>query len=316
MKRQLSIGSALLMLLLLALACNLPGRQAVPTPSEPTPNRTMTALFELVQTRVVIPSPLPSATPPAAVNTNTPPPSPSPLPTSTAVQPTQPQASPTVINTAVLRSAGSYTVPFLSEAPKLDGVWDEWKTKAYPMKLVVYGKGNHTDKEDLEGSFRIGWDNTYLYLAVKVIDDQYVQNASGIDLFKGDTIELLLDVDLLGDLNSRELNNDDYQLVISPGKGSTSGDKEAYLYYPTGKAGSRMNVKIASEGGSGLYRVEAAIPWSIFGITPADGQRYGFAVSVSDNDKEGENIQQSMVSMVPNRRLTDPTTWALLTLRR
>ncbi len=315
MKRMLSIGSAVGMLLALTLACNLPGRQAVPTPSEPTPNRTMTALFELVQTQVVIPSPLPSATPQAVVNTDTPPP-PTPLPTSTAVQPTQPPPSPTVTNTAALRSAGSYTAPFLSQAPQLDGVWDEWKTTAYPIKPVVFGKENHTGKEDLEASFRIGWDNTYLYLAVKVIDDQYVQNASGIDLYKGDSIELLLDVDLLGDLNSRELNGDDYQLVISPGKGSVSGDKEAYLYYPTGKAGSKSEVKIASEGGSGLYRVEAAIPWSLFGITPADGQRYGFAVSVSDNDKEGENVQQSMVSMAPNRRLTDPTTWAVLVLRR
>ncbi|GAP12062.1 hypothetical protein BECAL_03262 [Bellilinea caldifistulae] len=316
MKRKLSIGSAVMLLLALTLACNLPGRQAAPTLSEPTPNRTMTALFELVQTQVGIPSPLPSATSEPVISTNTPPPAPSPLPTSTAVQPTQPPASPTVTQTAALRSAGSYTAPYLSEAPKLDGVWDEWKTTAYPIKPVVFGKENHTGKEDLEGSFRIGWDNTYLYLAVKVIDDQYVQNASGIDLYKGDTIELLLDVDLLGDLNSRELSGDDYQLVISPGKGSVSGDKEAYLYYPAGKAGSRSDVKIASEGGSGLYRVEAAVPWSLFGITPADGQRYGFAVSVSDNDKEGENVQQSMVSMAPNRRLTDPTTWAVLVLRR
>ena len=53
-----------------------------------------------------------------------------------------------------------------------------------------------------------------------------------------------------------------------------------------------------------------------FGITPADGQRYGFAVSVSDNDRESENIQQSMVSMAPARRLADPTTWAVLLLRK
>ncbi len=316
MKRKFSIGSALFLLMALTLACNLPGRQPAPLPAEPTPNRTMTALFELVQTQVVIPSSLPSATPEAVVSTATLLPSPTFLPTSTAVQPTLPPASPTVTSTAALRAAGSYTAPFLSEAPKLDGVWDEWKTTAYPIRPVVFGKENHTGKEDLEGSFRIGWDNTYLYLAVKVIDDQYVQNASGIDLYKGDTIELLFDVDLLGDLNSRELNADDYQLVISPGKGSVSGDKEAYLYYPAGKAGSRSDVKIASQGGSGLYRVEVAIPWSLFGITPADGQRYGFAVSVSDNDKEGENVQQSMVSMVANRRLTDPTTWAVLVLRR
>lgn len=316
MNRKVTTGSALLMLVLLMLACNLPGREAVPTPSEPTPNLTMTALFELVQTQISIPSPMPTATSAPVISTNTPPPTSTPLPTSTAVQPTRPPASPTVTSTTALRSAGSYTAPFLSEAPKLDGVWDEWKTTAYPIKPVVFGKENHTGKEDLEASFRIGWDNNYLYLAVKVIDDQYAQNASGIDLYKGDTVELLLDVDLLGDLNSRELTGDDYQLVISPGKGSISGDKEAYLYYPTGKAGTKSEVKIASEGGSGLYRVEAAIPWSLFGITPADGQRYGFAVSVSDNDRESENIQQSMVSMAPARRLADPTTWAVLVLRR
>ncbi|MCX7975880.1 MAG: hypothetical protein N2646_02295, partial [Bellilinea sp.] len=73
MKAKFSIGLALWMLALAVLACNLPGRQPAATPAEPTPNRTMTALFELVQTQVVIPSPLPSVTPQAVVNTDTPP---------------------------------------------------------------------------------------------------------------------------------------------------------------------------------------------------------------------------------------------------
>ena len=62
------------------------------------------------------------------------------------------------------------------------------------------------------------------------------------------------------------------------------------------------------------YRIEAKIPWSIFGVNPDVGKDYGFAFSISDNDKSGENVQQSMVSNAPNRHLTDPTTWGELTL--
>jgi len=149
-----------------------------------------------------------------------------------------------------------------------------------------------------------------------VIDDKYVQNATGIDIFKGDSIELLLDTDLMGDLNSRELNQDDYQIVFSPGRGGTNGPKEAYLYYPTVKAGALTNVNIATDGGDGLYRVEIAVPWSVFLVTPSAGMQFGFAISVSDNDNPDANVQQSMVSNVANRSLTDPTTWALLTLTR
>jgi len=51
----------------------------------------------------------------------------------------------------------------------------------------------------LQGSYRLGWDEDYLYVAVKVLDDQYVQNASGQDIYKGDSIELLIDTYLQDD---------------------------------------------------------------------------------------------------------------------
>lgn len=311
MRKRKSIFLGLMVLILAALACNLPGQSAAPTPSEPTPNMTMTALFEIVTRQITLPPPIPTATPQPQAPTSTPPP----LPTATNTFP-PPTAAPSVTPISDLRPAGKVSAAYLATAPTLDGVWDEWKTTAFPMKLVVFGRENHTGKEDLEGSYRVGWDNTYLYLAVKVIDDQYVQNASGVDIFKGDSIELLLDVDLKGDLTSRELTADDYQLVISPGKGNTGGDKEAYLYYPSGKSGARTDIKIASEGGNGLYRIEVAIPWSIFGINPSAGQQYGFLVSINDNDDENKNVQESMVSHVSGRRLADPTSWAMLSLAR
>jgi hypothetical protein len=73
---------------------------------------------------------------------------------------------------------------------------------------------------------------------------------------------------------------------------------------------------MAAVTSAGLWRLEAAIPWSVLGITPANGMHLGFAVSVSDNDKADENLQQSMISSTPNRVLTDPTTWGDLTLEK
>jgi len=65
----------------------------------------------------------------------------------------------------------------------------------------------------------------------------------------------------------------------------------------------------------GITRVEAAIPWNVLGVVPAAGQSYGFAVSASDNDDTGQNLQQGMVSSVPTRVLVDPTTWGELQLK-
>jgi hypothetical protein len=175
---------------------------------------------------------------------------------------------------------------------------------------------NWKNGSDLEGSFRLGWDQNYLYLAVKIIDDVYVQNAGGQDIFLGDSIELLLDKDLLGDFYSTSLSQDDFQLGISPGNPDVNGTKEAYLWFPANIAGSRPDVKIAAVRANGVTRVEAAIPWSTFGITPAVDQRYGFVLSISDNDTAGTQRQESMVSSISTRVLTDPTTWGEMLLTK
>lgn len=306
----------LLVLLIGVLACNLPGSQ--PTQDfPPTPNATMTELFaqatiltpDLSQPEFATATPTSEFSPtftlpvtatqtltftPAITDTFTPP------PTLTASTPK--------------RGGTTYIARYLTTPPTLDGDWGEWTTTQYPANIVVYGLGNWEDSDDLESAFRIGWDNNYLYVAVKVRDDQYVQNVTGEDLYKGDSIELLLDIDLYGDYYSTSLSADDYQLGVSPGKGGTNGPKEAYLWFPTGAKGAKANVVIASVSEPGLYRVEFAVPWSVFGISPGANKHFGFAISISDNDDPGSNVQQSMVSHATNRTLTNPTTWGELVL--
>lgn len=300
-------------LLLLALfGCNLPRPTPTPGIDFPTPNLTMTALF----------SPggiLGTSTPPAATDPNTDPSgagtpvsgaTPGPVITSTSSG----SSTPTVSGTGVIRANARFTATFLDTPPVLDGIWDEWTNAAYPARSVVYGANQRENTEDLEVSFRVGWDRDFLYLAVKVIDDRYVQNATGVLLYQGDSIEVQFDADLEGDLTVNSLNNDDFQLGISPGRPDTAGAREAYLWNPSNLAGARTDVRIAAVGGDGLYRVEIAIPWSLFGVTPEPGDQFGLSLNISDNDNPNENIQHTMISAVAGRTLSDPTTWGLLIL--
>lgn len=184
----------------------------------------------------------------------------------------------------------------------------------YLVEAVVFGKSNHTGSSDLSGRAMIGWDDKNLYLGIRVIDDKYVQNASGENLYKGDSLDILLDTDVPSDFYLGALNRDDYQLGISPGSPIPDEDPEAYLWFPGSIEGERAAVDIAARTKDDGYVVEAAIPWSIFEVSPKTGQHFGFVFSISDNDNPNNNVQQSVVSYVPIRTLTDPTTWGDLTL--
>ena len=136
----------------------------------------------------------------------------------------------------------------------LDGIWDEWTSPSYPVTHVVYGADNLTDRNDLGASFRIGWDEQYLYIAVKVGDDSYVQRETLFNIYRGDSIELSLDTELQADFDSSELNSDDYQLLISPGNPDPGKHTEAYLWFPRNIASPESKVKIGAIGGLNLYR--------------------------------------------------------------
>lgn len=234
---------------------------------------------------------------------------PSPTPTITLT----PTPAPTTTSTPNPRVATNAT--FLTTAPTIDGPWDEWTTVQLPIPFVVFGAANWTGVDDLRGSYRVGWDAKYLYLAVKVIDDEYVQNAQGANLYKGDSVEVLLGNDPNGASSAVGLTSTDFQVGISPGRPKVGENMEAYLFLPSAKAGDLSKVLIGAEPMSNGYRLEAAIPWSTIGVTPAKGLLLGFAVSVSDNDNPDKDVQQSMISTAPKRALDNPTTWGLLTLK-
>jgi hypothetical protein len=272
----------------------------------PTPNSTLTALYNIPTLS------LPTATEsyvaptyPAAVT-----------PTNTLAIPTAAGFNPSFTSTpVVMRGSGQVYGSYMVKPPVLDGTWIEWPAIEFPINYVVYGLNSFNSSVDLSGSYKVGWDYTYLYLAVEVDDDKYTQVSSGSYLYMGDSLEVLMDTNLIGDLTVKKLDGDDYQLGISPGKLTPGSGQEAYLWYPSSLAGGRSSILIAALGGDGTYYVEVAIPWYVFNVTPYEGMELGFAMSISDDDLTGVARQQSMISSCSFRSLVDPTTWGTLSLR-
>lgn len=311
---------AVLMLVLASLACNFPFTSA-PTPFVfPTPDLTMTAVFNPTITTIpVVPAATALPTDTASIETQIIPTS-TPFPTATLPPPTATWTA-TATTTATVSYVGPGQRPKFSmqavrfnTPPKIDGSLEDWDLDRYRIENVVFGKSHHQGIDDLSGRAMLGWDGAKLYIGIRVLDDKYVQNATRENLFKGDSLDILLDVDVSGDYHLGALNGDDYQLGISPGSPAPNNVREAYLWFPEAEAGKVDGVSIAARARGDGYVVEASVPWNVFDITPAAGQHYGFAFSISDNDNQSQNVQQSMVSYVPVRVLTDPRTWGDLTL--
>jgi hypothetical protein len=259
----------------------------------------------------------PSATAPAP--TDTPPPAPAtdaPQPADTPAPPTgePPTAGPTA-NELARPNGAVLSATRRDTPPNIDGNPDDWPADLpHVSDQIVFGQGSWQGNDDQSVRFNVMWDDAHLYLFALVTDDVHVQNDAGVTLYRGDSLELQLDADLAGDFSEASLNGDDYQIGLSPG--SSRENPEDYFWNPSERRGQATGIRIASRpnGPNGGYSAEVAIPWSLFGVAPSVGNRYGFALNSSDNDSPGTTEQQSMVSSVITRRLLDPTTWGTLEL--
>ena len=312
-------------------ACALPALPlgGKPAGEEGTPNATLTALFDVNQVveatitpPVVVSSTaaLPTIAQVTATSTFTPEPTYTATVTATETATVGPSAMNTIAPTAIPSQRGNAQLisMYLYTPPTQDGTYAEWvdKTFKYTMPNFAWGKANWTNHSDLEGAFATGWDQNNLYVAFKITDDIYDQDDKGGSIYFGDSVEVLIDSDLLGDFYTSSLNSDDYQLGISAGNPSLGIAPSAYLFYPSGIKGSRTDkVAISYQFESAtVYRIEAAIPWSVFGVSPYNGQRLGFAVNVDDSDNAPDYNHVTMLSSAAGLSVFNPTTWGELVL--
>ena len=294
---------------LAALACNFPGSNQPDV--EGTLQTGVTQTLEALQTSG------PATATPAAVASLTPLPPTIELSTATAV-PTATVAAPTpsaTVSHPIRPNGEPIHAPQREAALNIDGVLGDWEALPNEIMHAVFQAENWEGTSDQSASFAIAWDATYLYLAVAVQDDVHVQTESGETIFRGDSVEVLLDAKLQADHADTSLSADDFQIGFSPGGLGDSPEPDVYLWFPQARAGRPEQVRFAVQpDGDAGFTLEIAVPWDLFPITPEVGARFGFSVSVSDNDSPGTAEQQSMISVISTRALTDPTSWGTLVL--
>lgn len=207
--------------------------------------------------------------------------------------------------------------PRLDGRPVIDGFADRVGLPAYTSPYVVFTHSDWDGTDDLVASWEIAWDDTYLYIMATVTDDVHVQTQVGATAFRGDSLELQVDVDRSGDYGP-SLSPDDFQISLSPGDFNTI-PLSAWRFQGT-PAGEMLDapgphsILVAAQRNIDGYTLEAAIPWRDLNLAPAPGLVVGLAVNFNDNDGPGTAVQEMMKSSAPNRRFGDPTTWGTLRL--
>lgn len=340
MSNKSAILLCVVVLILVGLSCTtITGEgQATATVTVPafaaldgTPNLTMTAIFapalDLPATETTMPPADGGATATSilddllATATETQKPTVSgtntliPVPTQTALALTF--ESPDSFSSTTQRPGASLDASFQAVSPEIDGDPGDWLATWYLVDTVVFGAGYRESSRDISADLKLGWTEEYLLLGVVVRDTKFVQNAKAAQLWLGDSLELLLDMDLSGDYSSDKLDEDDYHIGISPGqldlkKGNPA---EGYIWEPKSKTGGLEDVIIAGRLTKDGYLMEVAIPWLAFDVVPVANQHFGFLFSVSDNDSVVDEKQQTVVSFAPDRVIFDPTTWKDLVLQ-
>jgi polyisoprenyl-teichoic acid--peptidoglycan teichoic acid transferase len=224
------------------------------------------------------------------------------------------QPTPTPAVTAAPPAANiAHAAAIVGLPPPVDGDLKEWTSLPYTINEPIWNQSNWHGLNDLSAGWNAAWDDLFLYLAVRVKDNVFVQTATGANLYKGDSLEVWLDID--PGSRTQALTEHDFQLGISPGNLAQPPAKaEAYLWRPTDQAhavtDSRIGARLTPDG----YDLEVAVPWSTFHIVPFAGEGFAVTLALNDDDLPGSQVQQKQTATNKGATLTDPTTWNLLVL--
>jgi hypothetical protein len=209
--------------------------------------------------------------------------------------------------------------PRAASAPTIDADAADWPGPLnYSSPYLVFTGDMWDGSDDLAATWQVSWDDANLYLIADVADDIHSQSQTGNEAFRGDSIELQIDADRLGDYEPA-LSPDDYQISLSPG--DFAGLPPSAFRFQGTTAGAMLDatsphaIVVAARPVDAGYTLEAAIPWRDLGLSPSPGLVIGWAVNVNDNDRPGTAAQELMKSSAPNRRFGDPTSWGTLTLQ-
>src|SRR6186713_3276339 len=165
--------------------------------------------------------------------------------------------------------AGGRTIvaePMQGEKVRIDGDLREWPNKMTELGDTLSGTGG----SDPRAAVTVGYDDTNLYVVLKIFDKRIVRSASAGANEDHATLSLAFP-------RGREFNT--YELELYPGNpGKVAGVVKL-------KGSALTSAKIVEAPSEGGLHVEAQIPWSAF--ADAAKVRVGLRAAVTYTDADG-----------------------------
>ncbi len=216
------------------------------------------------------------------------------------------------------------TSRFVGANVAIDGDLGEWTfvTEEYVLRHPIFRQSGVAQLgSDSPGTVRMFHDATALFVAVSVADDIYSQANTGNQIWRGDAFDINLS---LGDPADTQgsITGSEFQLTITPR--NADGEPSAVLF-GAGDAGrfgpNTTSLPVVAAGavsGGGAWVLEAAIPWTTFGLEGAPSGELAAIFAVFDNDGElgsdGRPAQTVILANTPGAGFQVPNTWGRLTL--
>jgi len=200
------------------------------------------------------------------------------------------------------------TAPRALPGIAIDGTANGWPGTppvSIPSDRLVIG----SMANGLQGTFRLCYDDTNLYLRVDVRDTTPMRNDyTGNKIWSADAIELFIGAENLD--KPGPLQFGDRQVLLSAGK-----VKDAYQWYyanAPAQGDCRLLVLPAADGNG--YILQAALPFTALGFTPHPGQELLFDLAIDDSADGKQRLRQLMWNGIA-RNSSDRGSWGRLRLQ-
>ena len=159
---------------------------------------------------------------------------------------------------------------------------DWWSISAIAFDPDRWDDGEKPGAVDRSASFKISWDDNYLYFACSATDSDMVQTSNDGMIWKQDSVQLGFNFDL-NDYSSAGYDDNDCELGFAASPvGNISWRWQSSKGLSNGNM-DKAKLSIRRIFGKTIY--EAAVPWSELAISKAEnGVTFGFSVLINDVD--------------------------------
>ena len=159
---------------------------------------------------------------------------------------------------------------------------------------------------ELEGTFRLCWDDKNLYFMANVVDATPMQNEqTGGDLWNGDGAEIFIGAEKLG--SSGPFLFSDRQILLS------AGVREGRSYIVNAPQQTPIESIVVPGGDGKSYTLQAAIPWAALAIEPKVGQQLMFDLAIDDG-VTGKGRTRQLMWNGTDKNSSDRSHWGRIKL--